>query len=443
MRGFGYIRRFNRKSVLTTGLLLASPALLAGDWHNRWQQQWAVTDNNTQKFEGQLTFEWNHGFANNTDLTAITRLSLDTENRLNNDTRKPDNYSNASAPWYRGEHGSLELSELYLDAEWLNAYWRVGKQQVVWGQADGLKVLDVVTPQSFREFILDAFDESRIPLWMINVEIPLGNNSNLQWLWIPDTTYHELAEIGTSFEITSPLRVPAPPVNQTFNTVVINEAELPNNELTDSDTGLKYSTFWQGWDITANYFYHYRNFAVPYQRLAQQQITITPTYERSHLVGTTASNAFGDFTLRTEIGWFSHSFHVAQFNQSNNGIEQSEEISSVIGLDWQGLADTFISGQWFQSHLPNHKSPIIRDKTEHTVSLLAEQTYLNETWTLRLQGIYSVNRGDYLIRPKLSHLLYSQLELWVGADLFAGDNQGLYGQFDEQDRVYFGFELGF
>ena len=37
------------------------------------------------------------------------------------------------------------------------SYFTFGKQQVVWGKADVLKVLDVVNPPSFRELILEDF----------------------------------------------------------------------------------------------------------------------------------------------------------------------------------------------------------------------------------------------------------------------------------------------
>jgi hypothetical protein len=37
----------------------------------------------------------------------------------------------------------------------------------------------------------------------------------------------------------------------------------------------------------------------------------------------------------------------------------------------------------------------------------------------------------------------SDLELFTGADVFYGNQNGLFGQFDQQDRVNIGFKLGF
>lgn len=435
-----------KASVVVLGAMLCTSTALGNDWNTRWQQEWAGDREGAQKMETRLSAEWNHSLSPAIDLTAIGRLHMDTQDELGNSIQRPANYSGASAPLAKGTHGQLELRELYIDAEWFDAYWRLGKQQVVWGQADGLKVLDVVTPQSYREFILDDFDDSRIALWMINVEVPLSDNSTLQWIWIPDTTYHEMAGSESPYAITSPLRVPTPPPYPPLSGVSLQEVDKPSHWLNDSDTGLRYRLFWQGWDLTANYFYHYRDFFVPYQTLNQQQLSVAPEYERSHLLGGTASNAFGDFTLRAELGWFSDSYHIAQLDVSDSndqGIHHSEEVSSVIGLDWQGLTDIFISVQWFQSFLPDHDHTVVRDRSEQSASLLIERQLANETWTLKLQGLYSLNRGDQLWRPKVSYLIHSNIELWAGADIFSGDRTGLYGQFKNANRFTLGFEWGF
>ncbi|MBL4774166.1 MAG: hypothetical protein JKX98_11455 [Alcanivoracaceae bacterium] len=55
---------------------------------------------------------------------------------------------------------------------------------MVWRQTHEPKVLNVVNPQSFREFILDYFEDSRIPIWMLNVEIPIAEEGSLSLSWI-------------------------------------------------------------------------------------------------------------------------------------------------------------------------------------------------------------------------------------------------------------------
>jgi hypothetical protein len=55
----------------------------------------------------------------------------------------------------------------------------------------------------------------------------------------------------------------------------------------------------------------------------------------------------------------------------------------------------------------------------------------------------NVNRGDYRISPRLDYLLTGTLTLTVGADVFGGPQQTLYGQFVQKDRAYVEVEYRF
>ena len=430
--------------VIALLLKLSTPAhadFSKPEFSGTWEQELAVAsdEGELQKFEALIEPEWNFNFDNGLELTAIGRLRLDLIGDLGPDQSRPDNYSRINGPWVQNAQGELSLREFYLDAEWIGSFWRIGKQQVVWGQADGLKVLDVINPQSFREFILDDFDDSRIPLWMLNVEVPVAGDDTLQFLWIPDTTYHELAENGTPFQITSPRLVPDAPEAVPVN---VSEPQKPDRFLADSDIGLRYSSFRGGWDITVNYLYHYADFPVLYQDLGTGGISIQPEYERNHLIGGTLSNAFGDFTFRAEVGYSTDKFHIAQ-GLPDRGISNSPELASVLGLDWQGLSDTFVSVQWFQSHLFDYDPRTVRERTENTLSFLFQRYFASETWKLELLVLQSLNMHDGLVRPKLTYSMLSNLDIWVGADIFHGNEDGLFGQFDHADRVSAGFRLGF
>ena len=75
---------------------------------------------------------------------------------------------------------------------------KLGLQQVVWGQADGLRVLDVINPLDYREFILEDFLDSRRPLWMARADVPVEKGS-VQLLWIPYFAPGRLPVEGNEF----------------------------------------------------------------------------------------------------------------------------------------------------------------------------------------------------------------------------------------------------
>lgn len=429
----------------TVALLLMISYQALADYSALLEQEWSIDKKGKgQKFETIFEPQYNNSLSNNADMNFIGRVRLDTFDHLGIADENTKSYSDINGSLSANDHSSFSIREWYVDLEVADSFWRVGKQQVVWGQADGLKVLDVVNPQSYREFILDDFDDSRIPLWMLNVEIPVGGDDSLQLLWIPDLSYNEYATEGNVYQASSPLLVPKLPAD--FELASFNQNK-PTSVIKDSDLGLRYSKFFQGWDLTFNYFYHYLDAPVNYQFVEQNKVSIYAEYERSHLIGGTASKAFGDFTLRTEIGYSSDSFHLLDNDSANyftkKGIHQSADISSVVGLDYQGVTDIFISAQWFQSYLIEDEVGLIRPQHNHTFSLMYNQNFANEVWTFEALLLHNKAQGDGSIQGKVSYILESNIKLWLGTDVFYGSKSGLFGQFKETDRVNIGFEWGF
>lgn len=86
---------------------------------------------------------------------------------------------------YRGHRGYSQqdyLRELYLDTTWGNTDFRIGKQQVAWGTADGMKLLDIINPTDWREFNQNKMEDSRIPVWMVNATTLLDDTRSVQFI---------------------------------------------------------------------------------------------------------------------------------------------------------------------------------------------------------------------------------------------------------------------
>jgi hypothetical protein len=84
---------------------------------------------------------------------------------------------------YKGHESYTQkdwLRELYMDTTANDWDIRLGKQQVVWGTADGIKLLDMINPTDWSEFNQNTPADARIPVWMINAEKYLDNGANVQ-----------------------------------------------------------------------------------------------------------------------------------------------------------------------------------------------------------------------------------------------------------------------
>lgn len=380
--------------------------------------------------KSELTFEprmdvW---FGDNVRLTGIGLVRADFTDKLEPGRSSNDARSSVSSRATFGDHVEFELRELFVDFELGEMQARVGKQQVVWGQADGLRILDVINPLSFREFILPDFEDRRIPLWMVNAEVPIGE-ATLQILWIPDQTYDEFPEPEGSFAFTS---AKFRPVLGLEEIVRVDRARKPNSVVEDSDFGLRLSAFVGGWDLTANYLYHYQDQPVLGVDRSEAVTRITPTYERTHLIGGSASKAFGDFVFRSELGYSTSRYFSSV--QSITGVAKTHEFSGVLGLDYSGLSDTLISGQFFVSAIDQGEG-IVRDAREENLSLLIRRNFFNDTLTLEMLAIHNMDDSDGVVQLDVSYQFTSNTTLSAGADVFYGTADGLFGQFNERDRL--------
>ncbi len=122
------------------------------------------------KFETSARVFISDDISSDTSWYAELKLAYDAEG-INKDYRGHRDYSQQD--WLR---------ELYMDTKLGDWSARIGKQQVVWGTADGIKLLDVINPTDWREFVQNTMEDSRIPVWMVNLERNVGDNSNIQFI---------------------------------------------------------------------------------------------------------------------------------------------------------------------------------------------------------------------------------------------------------------------
>jgi hypothetical protein len=398
-------------------------------------------DGDLQKLQLRVQPQIDVSLADTLNLTVIPLLRADPADELTPGQHRQSEIGGATRVLHVGDSVELELREAYLQGRAGESYFTIGKQQIVWGEADGLKVLDIVNPQDFREFVLDDFDRSRIPQWSVNWEVPV-KNATVQFVWIPDLTYHKIPEPGSTYEFVS--NVPqAPPGFDVF----VDHFDRPNNPLTDSDAGVRVSTFTGGWDLTFSYLYQYDNIPVLYRTvdltLPTPTVFVEPSYERTHVLGTTFSNAFGDFTLRGEVGFFFDKYYSTTSGADVDGVHETNELSYVIGLDYFGFTDTLLSAQFFQSVLTDDAPGLLRDQVDNNVTFLARRSFRNNTLLLSSIWVHSLNDGDGFVRPKIEYVLRDNLDVWVGFDVFYGSRNGLFGQFTETDRFVAGMKWGF
>lgn len=387
------------------------------------------TSQQLQTMEAVADLDLSVAFESGWSVTSAARLRVDREDQL--EPGRPDQHERSSfnRRWWLGDSADAELRELYVDGRVGPAFLRIGKQQVVWGQADGLRVLDVVNPFSFREFVWPDPQDRRIPLWTVNAEVPIGA-ATVQLLWLPDPTYDEIPLGAATFAVTTPLLVP-----QASGPITLEPVRRPRGWREQSDAGARLSMFLGGWDLTLNYLYHYYDDPVPFVAVRAGVPVLAPAYERSRLFGASASNAFGSTTLRAEVGYSTDRWFISTDARDLDRVFPSDELAFVIGLDNTALADTLLSVQYFQSHVREPQPGMTRAQDERQATLLVQRSFRNETLRLRALALRSLNRDDGGVQARLSWQATANVSFGISLERFYGVRTGLFGEFREASRV--------
>jgi hypothetical protein len=356
-------------------------------------------------------------------------VRADTEDQL--EPGRPDQHERSSfnKRWLLGDAADAELRELYVDGPIGPAFLRVGKQQIVWGQADGLRVLDVVNPFSFREFVWPDPQDRRIPLWAVKTEAPIGS-ATLQLLWLPDPTFDEIPLGDAAFAVTTPLLVP-----QAAGPIRIEPARRPSGLRDSSDGGARLAMFVGGWDVTLNYLYHTYDDPVPFVALRDGAPALAPAYERSRLFGATMSNAFGSTTVRGEIGYSTDRWFITTDAADPDRVFPSDELAFVVGLDNTALADTLLSVQYFESLVRDPVAGMTRQRRERQATFLVQRAWRNDSIRVRALWLRSLDRDDGAVQARLSWQATANLSVGMSVERFYGDPAGLFGEFRGASRA--------
>lgn len=327
----------------------------------------------------------------------------------------------------RDQRFEFALRETYLDIGAGDWDIRLGRQHVVWGEMVGLFFADVVSARDMREFILPEFNLLRIPQWAARAEYFKGDFHG-ELLWIPAPTYDESGKPGADF-------YPFQPQYAGYATRYRNE-EKPSRRPSNGNYGVRAGWLVNGWDISG--FYYRSTDAAPtfYRQVGLGEITYEARHDRISQFGGTLAKDFGDVVLKTEAVYTKGRGLTVLRVADADGLARQNTLDWALGLDFALPAETRLNLQLFQSLITSSRDPdLLQDKHENGYSIL-----LNGKLAPRLEAeilwVASLNRNDWMLRPRLNWSFEKNWRLGVGVDVFHGPPLGYFGRYSEQDRLY-------
>ncbi len=339
---------------------------------------------------------------------------------------------------YKTDSLYFNMRELYLDLYFDNFDLRIGKQQVVWGKADGVFITDIVSPLNLTEFLLPDFDEIRIGVIAAKLNYYIGNGS-IEAILIPLFTPTLRPSKGSIW-----YNAPDFPAPATFDW---SHSEIKPS-LDNSEFFLKYSAMTSNIDFEIMGGYTWddnptmhikKEFSIDSTIMPPSPsltgIIVTPEHHRLTVAGGSFSSEIKGVILRGEAAYYNGKYFQTTDPNALDAVIQKNYLHYVVGVDFS-IGTVILSAQFIQKYILDYNEFIYDDETINTATFLARYNMFRETLHLELFSYIGLTNLDALIRPKVTYDFDDSFSILLGGNIFVGDPQGLFGQYDNNSMVY-------
>jgi hypothetical protein len=351
-----------------------------------------------------------------------------------------------------------ELRELYLDLRTRNVDIRAGKQFVVWGVLEGIRITDEINPQYFRELITPELLDYRIPLWTLKVDW-YQHGGSYEFLWIPDLQFHEPAPAGSEWELLQDV-----PNTQKPDSFTLNNSEI----------GIRYTTNIQDTEVSLSYFYTWDDFPVVFRSVAIDSATdpiFFPTYTRINMYGATGVRQMGPGVVKAEFAYVPDKYFGLENDTDrdgdgyldNQGELQRKHVRWGVGYDFSKYGADFSPAisQWI---ILDHDSQLIQDEFDTALTLYVRKPVPEQSLLYQLLVIALINLDEIYLKPKVTFAVTDHFQISTGLDIFSGEKSVLgspggsdainnveaierssqfFGNFNNNDRIFAEFKYTF
>jgi hypothetical protein len=367
---------------------------------------------------------------------SIIQNTLNLEFSLSSD--KFALYANPYYFQYPNKEDEFKLREVYVDVYLDKFDFRFGKQQIVWGQADGVFITDIVSPLDLTDFLMRDFNEIRIGINAAKINFYPSFDHSFELVWIPSFTPAIFPADGSIWQ---PQReFPAPPTFDDSN------RDVPFT-LESSEIFLKYSISkaWADIQFMGAYTWddvpamHVNPIAPPDP--AAPGLLIKPEHHRLGLAGMSFNTQMADFVIRGEGAYYFDKYWQTTESTATDALVQKDYINYVVGLD-KTIGDWKFSTQFIQRTIIDYETSIDADEVDNLATLLISKSMFRETVRLEWFSYHGFNNNDALMRIRGFYYPRDAVSIELGANIFTG-TEGTFGQYNANDMIYTRIKFNF
>lgn len=228
----------------------------------------------------------------------------------------------------------VELFDAFVEGKMAdNIDYKIGRQVVVWGRSDTIRVTDILNPIDNRVPGMVDIEDLRLPVNMAKFDYFAGD-----WRVTPIVIFEQRFS-------------KKPPIGSEFNLLPKN-VNIVEDDYSDLSYAMSISGEFSGWDIS---FYGADT------RNDDGYFTITDSYiEQKHnrvkMLGSALNILTGSWLFKAELAYFDG------LKYSTTGDRKFDRDDILLGLEYNGIADTVISYDLVRRNIHDYDGILLAEK---------------------------------------------------------------------------------
>jgi len=324
---------------------------------------------------------------------------------------------------------SLFMKEAYI--RWIvgPVDFRLGKQIVIWGQADEYNPIDLINPEDYSEFIILDKKDRKIGSNLLKVNYNTGNYS-LESIFIPQFDSHSIP-IVDSLWIPEELKVLS-----SNNMVTVNSSVYPENKIENSEIAVKLSGIALGFDLGIMYFDGFSDYSVMYREIdpVDNTVVISPEFRKFKAYGFEFAKFLGNLGMRGEAVYFDKQYFSVNDSADIDGIYEKPSLQYIVGMDYIPLYELYFNVQYYRSQIIEYSKEISDEEFVDKLILKVSDKSLSDDFEIGMTGIFNIE--DYMLKLYTELSLTDILNIELGAYFLDGEADTLFGQYDDNDFLF-------
>ena len=330
------------------------------------------------------------------------------------------------------EQTGITLREAYLSYANAHVDLRAGRQIIIWGVADALRLTDQISPMDYTEFLAQDYDDIRTPVNAFRLRL-VRQAFNVELVCIPVSDFFTLP---TDERNPWAAHIDAP-MPYTFDL----DSRKPKTRLRNVEFGGRLSVNLSGIDFSFCGLHTWNkmpafSYAVEPSGAA---MTVVGHYRRLTMFGADVSFPIGRFVVRGELAANLNEVQNAEFGSEVQG---RNVFNALLGVDWYAGNDWMLSAQYAHKHVGGSIEGLSVLRNTGVATVRVSKELFRNTLALSSFAYIDVSHGGVFNRLSCKYDLNDQISLTAGYDYFHAD-AGMFAMYSRNSEVWVKLKYGF